>query len=107
MKYLTFAFLPCRAEHNWFKLRGSELAAVQSRWVHARGKKVYHFNDSVYSIETRHAVASIYFAGFGSFNQSEKTNIETMTNFPVSPFPNLCYGLCMEAHVIGGALAQS
>ena len=91
MKYLTFAFLPCRAEHNWFKLRGSELAAVQSRWVHARGKKVYHFNDSVYSIETRHVVASIYFAGFGSFNQSEKTNIETMTNFPVSPFPNLCY----------------
>ena len=42
-------------------------------------------------IETRHAVASIYFAGFGSFNQSEKTKIETMTNFPVSPFSNLCY----------------
>ena len=57
MNSLTFAFLPRRAEQNWFKLHGSKLAAVQSRWARARGKRVYHISDAVYRIETRLAVA--------------------------------------------------
>ena len=54
-----------------FNLPGCELAAVQSRWVRARGKKVYHF--------TRGCFNGLFWLWI--FQSCEKADIKTMTKF--------------------------
>ena len=54
-----------------FNLPGCELAAVQSRWVRARGKRVYHF--------TRGCFNGLFWLWI--FQSCEKADIKTMTKF--------------------------
>ena len=54
-----------------FNLPGCELAAVQSRWVRARGKRVYHF--------TRGCFNGLFWLWI--FQSCEKADTKTMTKF--------------------------